>query len=94
MQTIRAAVVVSMLFTMPAFAEGGACKFSNIDNLNKHLTAHVTYPVKGKDLKEACRKEMPDEFSKDERACIDSKIKDNAEYKTSKDVLAALGVKK
>lgn len=95
MQRLKtAAIAISILFTIPAFAKGGACRLSNVDALNKHLATHVSYPVKGKDLKQACKKEMPDEFSKADRACLESKIKNNVEYKSSDQVLAAVGAKK
>ena len=73
-------------------AEGGACKFSDADKLKAHLETHVKYPIKGEDLKAACVKEMPDEFTKAERACVGKKLKDNLEYKSAAEVYKALGV--
>ncbi len=61
--------------------------------LKEHLEKHVTYPAKGKDIKEACKKEMPDEFTAQERSCVDSKLKSDTEYKNAADVMKALGVK-
>lgn len=76
-----------------AFAKGGkACVFTDAAKLQKHLEMHVTYPAKGKAIKEACRKEMPDEFAKSEKACIAKKLKDNVTYKDSSEVMKELGV--
>jgi len=74
-------------------ADKGACKFSDVDKLKEHLEKHVHYPAKGKDIKEACKKEMPDEFTAQERSCVDSKLKSDTEYKNAGDVMKALGVK-
>jgi len=70
-----------------------ACKFSDVAKLKEHLEKHVTYPAKGKDIKEACKKEMPDEFTAQERSCVDSKLKSDTEYRNAGDVMKALGVK-
>ena len=43
-------------------------------------------------LKAACKKELPEEFSKEEHACIEGKIKSGTEYKDAGEVLKALGV--
>lgn len=76
-----------------AFAKGDkACEFSDVAKLKEHLTAHVTYPAKGKAIKEACKKEMPNEFAKSEKACITKRLKNNTEYKDAEEVMRALGV--
>jgi len=76
-----------------AFAKGDkACEFKDAAKLKEHLTAHVTYPAKGKDIKKACEKEMPDEFAKSEKTCIKKKLKNNTEYKDADEVMRALGV--
>ena len=77
-----------------AKASGAACKFADVKTLNEHLDKHVTYPAKGKDIKAACVKELPDEFTKAERGCIVKKLKDNKEYSSADEVRTALGVKK
>ncbi|MBI2790218.1 MAG: hypothetical protein HYX59_16230 [Elusimicrobia bacterium] len=69
-----------------------ACSFKDAAKLKQHLEMHVTYPAKGKAIKEACKKEMPDEFAKSEKACIAKKLKSNAEYKDAGEVMKALGV--
>ena len=74
-----------------AFAKG-ECKFSDVAKLKDHVSTHIKYPAKGKDIKQACKKEIPDEFTKAERACTASKIKDTTEYKDAAEVLKALGV--
>lgn len=87
-------LIAALALSTVAFAKGKeGCTFSNMEKLKTHSSTHITYPAKGKVVKAACRKEMPDEFTKDELACIDSKIKDNTEYKSEADVLSALGVK-
>ncbi|MBI2385064.1 MAG: hypothetical protein HYV14_03510 [Elusimicrobia bacterium] len=72
--------------------EDKACVFSDTVKLKQHLEMHVTYPAKGKAIKEACKKEMPDEFPKSEKACINKKLKNNVEYKDADEVMKALGV--
>lgn len=76
-----------------AFAKGDkACEFTDQAKLREHLTMHVTYPAKGKEIKEACKKEMPNEFAKSEKSCIKKKLKNNTEYKDADEVMRALGV--
>jgi hypothetical protein len=75
-----------------ALAKGAACKFSDEAKLKDHVTNHIKYPAKGKDIKAACKKELPDEFTKEERACVAGKIKSGADYKDAGEVLKALGV--
>ncbi len=85
-------VVVAVPFF--SFAKGDdSCVFKNQKQLEEHLNKHVTYPVTGKALKEVCKKEWPDEFSKEENACADKHIKDNAKFASAADVKKALGVK-
>jgi hypothetical protein len=64
-----------------------------VEKLKEHLKTHVTYPASGKAVKETCKKEMPDEFTTDERACAEKKLADGTEYKSADEVLKALGVK-
>ena len=77
-----------------ALAKGAAtaCKFSDAKKLSEHLDKHISYPAKGKDIKAACQKELPDEFTKAERACVTTKLKDDQQYKSAEDVRKALGV--
>ncbi|MCM2303654.1 MAG: hypothetical protein NDJ72_03065 [Elusimicrobia bacterium] len=92
--TIGAVLCLGLLAASgSAFAKGDkACVFSDTAKLKQHLEMHVTYPAKGKAIKEACKKEMPDEFAKPEKACINKKLKNNVEYKDSSEVMKALGV--
>ncbi|HKD40154.1 MAG TPA: hypothetical protein VKB87_07685 [Myxococcaceae bacterium] len=91
---ISVLAIGSLLVGSAANAAGNsACKFSDVAKLKEHLEKHVTYPAKGKDIKEACKKEMPDEFTAQERSCVDSKLKSDSEYKNAGDVMKALGVK-
>jgi hypothetical protein len=71
----------------------GSCTFANVAQVKKHAGEHIKFPAKGAAVKQACKKELPDEFSKDEWACIDASVKDDQEYKSAADVLAAVGVK-
>jgi len=94
-------VVAAIVAMGLAFASSGAlaktskaCKFADVKTLNEHLEKHVTYPAKGKDIKAACVQEMPDEFTKAERACVTKKLKDDQEYQNADAVRAALGLKK
>ena len=94
--------VVSVVLCLGFIAAGGwvfaaktdakSCQFSDVGKLKEHVGKHISYPAKGKAIKQACKKEMPDEFTKAERACVEKKIKNNVEYKSSADVLKALGV--
>ncbi len=68
------------------------CKWSDVNKLKTHVQKHITYPADGKAVKAACKKEMPDEFSKEERACFESKVDDSAQFKSAADVLKLLGV--
>jgi hypothetical protein len=73
-------------------AKAQSCQWSDVAKLKEHLSKHVTYPAKGKAIKAACKKEMPDEFTKAERSCAEKKIVDATEYQSADDVLKALGV--
>ena len=61
--------------------------------LKEHLDSHVKFPATGKVIKESCKVEMPDEFAKQQRAYLDSKLKDDTTYKNPAEVLAALNLK-
>ena len=61
--------------------------------LKEHLDNHVKFPATGKAIKESCKTEMPDEFSKEQRAYLDSKLKDDTTYKNPGEVLSALNLK-
>ena len=61
--------------------------------LKEQLDSHVKYPATGKVIKESCKVEMPDEFAKQQRAYLDSKLKDDTTYKNAEEVLAALNLK-
>ncbi|HKA90548.1 MAG TPA: hypothetical protein VKE22_22955 [Haliangiales bacterium] len=92
-----ALVLGLVLAAAPAFAgekmKPGKCTFSNVERVKAHAGEHVKYPAKGKAIKDTCKKEWPDEFTKDEWACIDASIKEDKEYKSSAELLDALGVK-
>jgi hypothetical protein len=57
------------------------------------LDNHVKFPATGKVIKESCKTEMPDEFSKEQRAYLDSKLKDDTIYKNPAEVISALKLK-
>ena len=89
---VKAVTVVGLITSGVSFA-GAACKYSDVEKLKTHLTTHVSYPATGKEVKAACKKEIPDEFPKAEVACFEAKIKDTAKFKTADEVIAAAGVK-
>lgn len=96
---MKRSVVAALLAVGLVLASAGAfadkaCKFSDPAKLKEHIEKHITYPAKGKDIKEACKKEIPDEFTKAERACVAKKLKDGTEYKSADEVMKALGVQK
>jgi hypothetical protein len=62
--------------------------------LTAHLDNHVKFPATGKVIKESCKKEMPDEFAKKQRAYLDSKLKDDTIYKNREEVLSAMNLKR
>lgn len=78
-----------LLLSGSAFANKAACKWTNPDKAKDHVKNHITYPATGKQVKESCKKEMPDEFTASERACV-NKLPDKAEYKTPEDVMKAV----
>ena len=61
--------------------------------LKEHLDSHVKFPATGKVIKESCKVEIPDEFAAQQRAYLDSKLKDDTTYKNPGEVLAALNLK-
>jgi hypothetical protein len=61
--------------------------------LKEHLDSHVKFPATGKAIKESCKVEMPDEFAKEQRAYLDSKLKDDTTYQSPGEVLVALNLK-
>jgi len=69
----------------------GKCTFASVERVKTHASQHIKYPAKGKDIKAVCKKEWPDEFSKEEWACIDASVKDDKDYKSAAEVLKALG---
>lgn len=90
---IGTALCLAVAVAGSAYAKGDkACEFKDAAKIQEHLQTHVTYPAKGKDIKEACKKEMPNEFAKSEKACITKRLKNNTEYKSAEEVMKALGV--
>ena len=61
--------------------------------LKEHLESHVKFPATGKAIKEGCKDEMPNEFAKQQRAYLDSKLKDDTTYQNQGEVLSALNLK-
>jgi hypothetical protein len=68
-------------------------KWGDQTNLNEHLLKHVIFPATGKVIKETCKNEFPDEFSKEQRAYLDAALKDDATYNNSAEVMSALNLK-
>ncbi|MEQ1877188.1 MAG: hypothetical protein ABL958_11110 [Bdellovibrionia bacterium] len=73
-------------------AKTDTCHFSNMKQLEDHLANHITFPATGKDIKAACKKEWPDEFTAEESACVDSKLQDGVTYTKAEEVKKALGI--
>jgi hypothetical protein len=61
--------------------------------LKEHLETHVKFPATGKAIKESCKKELPDEFAKQQRAYLESNLGDDTTYEDPAAVLAALNLK-
>jgi hypothetical protein len=68
-------------------------KWGDQTNLQEHLLKHITFPAKGKEIKEACKNEFPDEFSKEQRAYLESMLEDETTYKSAAEVMSALNLK-
>ena len=69
------------------------CAWSDEAKMKDHFTKHVTYPTTGAQIKETCKKEMPNEFTAAERTCFNGKIADKTTFKNAGEVFAALNVK-
>jgi hypothetical protein len=67
-------------------------KWGDTAALTAHLENHVKFPATGKVIKESCKEEMPDEFSKKQRSYLDSKLKDGKIYKDVAEVLSDLNL--
>lgn len=102
MKKILSTLVVVAALSTAAFAgdkqpaasvAAGKCTFAKVDRVKTHALQHLKLPAKGKEIKQACKKEWPDEFTADEWACIDASLADDKEYKNPAEVLAAVGVK-
>ncbi len=91
--SMTALLLILTLANAPLALAKGVCKFSDTAKFKDHVTNHIKYPAKGKDVKEACKKDIPDEFTKEEHACVEGKLKDDTEYKNAGEVLKAVGVK-
>ena len=68
-------------------------KWGDQTNLKEHLLKHVTFPATRKVIKETCKNEIPDEFSKEQRAYLEASLKDDAVYNNSEEVMSALNLK-
>ena len=87
------AVVVGISLSSLSVSYADEFKWGDTTALKEHLDNHVKFPATGKVIKESCKKEMPDEFAKQQRAYLDSKLKDDTTYKNAGEVLAALNLK-
>lgn len=91
-RVLLSAIAASGMFLASMNVYAKACTFADANKVKEHIQTHITYPMSGKDIKAACVKEMPNEFSSEEHACIEKNIKDKKTYKNSKEVAKALGV--
>ena len=89
--------LVAALFAIgfSGLSVGYAAEFEwgDTTGLKEHLESHVKFPATGKAIKESCKVEMPDEFAKQQRAYLDSKLKDDTTYQNPAEVLSALDLK-
>lgn len=69
------------------------CTWKDEAKLRTHLRSHVTYPATGQQIEEACNKQMPDEFSLKEKACLEAKLDDDKLYRSADEVLRDLDLK-
>jgi len=97
---MKTKIIVSLIAALFAIGFSGlsvsyAAEFEWGDTtaLREHLDSHVKFPATGKVIKESCKNEMPDEFSKQQRAYLESNLKDDTTYNDSAEVLAALKLK-
>jgi hypothetical protein len=89
--TLIALVGISLSGVSISYAD--EFKWGDTTALKEHLDNHVKFPATGKVIKESCKKEMPDEFAKQQRAYLDSKLKDDTVYKNPEEVLSAMNLK-
>jgi hypothetical protein len=68
-------------------------KWGDTAVLKTHLNEHVEFPATGKVIKESCKQEMPNEFTKEQRAYFGAKIEDGKTYNSPAEVLSALNLK-
>ena len=68
-------------------------KWGDQTNLKEHLLKHVTFPATGKVIKETCKKEFPDEFTKEQGAYLDAALKNDTTYNNAAEVMSALNLK-
>jgi hypothetical protein len=68
-------------------------KWGDQTNLKEHLFKHVAFPATGKVIKETCKNEIPDEFSKEQRAYLKAALKDDATYNNAAEAMLALDLK-
>ena len=79
--------------TEPEVATVKDFKWGDQTNLKEHLLKHVTFPATGKVIKETCKNEFPDEFSKEQGAYLDAALKNDTTYKNATEVMSALNLK-
>ena len=87
------AVVVGISLSGLSVSYADEFKWGDTAVLKTHLNDHVKFPATGKVIKESCKKEMPDEFAKQQYAYLDSKLKDDTTYKSPEEVLSAMNLK-
>lgn len=87
------AALFAVGFSGLSVSYAGEFEWGDTTALKEHLESHVKYPATGKVIKESCKVEIPDEFAAQQRAYLDSKLKDDTTYKNAGEVLAALNLK-
>jgi hypothetical protein len=87
------AALFAIVFSGLSVSHAAEFEWGDTTALKEHLDSHVRFPATGKVIKESCKVEIPDEFAKQQRAYLDSKLKDDTTYKNPGEVLAALNLK-
>jgi hypothetical protein len=87
------AALFAIGFSGLSVSYAGEFEWGDTTALKEHLDSHVKFPATGKAIKESCKVEMPDEFTKQQGEYLDAKLKDDTTYQNPGEVLSALNLK-
>jgi hypothetical protein len=85
---------VAILFAASNAAAKKACTYAAPDKLKDQIVNQVEYPATGASIKDLMRLNVPEEFKKQERSCIEKHLKATTVYPNADAVLTALGIGK